>query len=82
MLLLGAVCVILVLILAHSMPHGPPPREADGSIAITTMYRYDQSAWKMFPIIGLGLAAPVFLAIGFWRLLRSGKDKDAHTTPA
>ena len=80
MLLLGGICVGLVLILASLMPHGSPPREPDGSIAITTMYRYDQSAWKVIPIIGLGLAAPVFLAIGLWRLLRNRKDRDARNT--
>ena len=80
MLLLGGICIGLVFLLAYSLPHGPPPREPDGSIAITTMYRYDQSAWKVFPIIGLGLAAPIFLAMGFWRLLRNRRDRNAHTT--
>jgi hypothetical protein len=69
-LLLSAACVVLVLLLAYSMPNGPPPRQPDGSIAITTMYRYEQQAWKVYPIFGFGTAALVFLAIGCWQLVR------------
>ena len=80
MLLLSAVCAVLVVLLAYSMPHGSPRQEPDGSIAITAMYSYDQQGWKIYPIFGFGIAAPVFLALGCRRLFRTSEDKKPQVT--
>jgi hypothetical protein len=82
MFLLAVICFVASFLLAYSMPHGPPPRELDGSIEMTTIYRYDQNAWKVYPAFGLGLAAPLFLVIGCWRLFRQRKERNAQVTTA
>jgi hypothetical protein len=82
MFLLAGACMGLVVLLVRSMPHGPPPTEPDGSITMTTMYRYERQTWKVFPIFGLGIAAPVFVGLGCWRFFRQRKDKHAQATAA
>jgi hypothetical protein len=82
MFLLAGACVVIAALLVRSMPHGPPPREHDGLITMATMYRYEQQTWKVFSIFGLGIAAPVFLGLGFWRSFRQRKDEHDHGTEA
>ena len=76
MFMLGFICIALVALLISSLPKGPPPREPDGSITMTTMYEYERHNWKAPWIVGLGLAASVFLGVGCWRWYRQRKDKN------
>jgi hypothetical protein len=82
MFLLAGACVVFVALLVGSMPHGPPPREPDGSITMATVYRYERQTWKVFPIFGLGIAAPVLMGLGCWRFFRQRKDKHGQVTAA
>ena len=82
MFLLGGVCVFLIILLSYSMPHGPPPREPDGSILMSTVYQYERQTWKAYSIMGGGIAAPVLLALGAWRWFHRKKATDAQVTTA
>lgn len=82
MFLLGAFCVILAVLLSYSMPHGPPPQEPDGSILMSTVYRYERQSWKAPIIVGAGIAAPIFIALGFWRWFHRKRGADVETTTA
>jgi hypothetical protein len=74
MFLSAVACIGFAALLIYSMPHGPPPRQPDGSISMATMYEYDRHFWKVYWIFGLGFAAVVFVALGCWRWFRPRRD--------
>jgi hypothetical protein len=78
MFLAASGCIVVAALLIYSMPQGPPPTQPDGSILMSTIYEYDRSAWKVYPIFGLGFAALICLSLGCWRWIR--RKKEAHET--
>lgn len=80
MFLLSGIFVLVVLLLGYSLPHGPPPREHDGSISLATFIRYESQAWKGHWIIGSEIGAIIFFALGCWRWIKGRKHNASSTT--
>src|SRR5438067_1864776 len=77
--LLACLCASLAVLLIYTMPHGPPPRQPDGSISIATMEQYDRHSWKVPWLFGSCLCSIVFLLWAGWSWLHQRKEKHVNS---